>query len=194
MIPFGFSAGILLREESADKQKSSLPAPEKQIRNGWLGRRFQPPSAGLPDKADCACNEKAHRLPALRNVARCRARLRFANTPLPRFAIAAARKTSSAPATITIRANTLACGLPGDDRRGNQMPQRDNERNLVEGGKAKSSEINRANDPEPFFELELGRAHSAFVAEPPLGCNPPLFCQSDRNERTDCPSLSLNIA
>jgi|SRR6266513_3720249 len=29
MIPLGFSAGILLREESVDKQKSSLPVQEK---------------------------------------------------------------------------------------------------------------------------------------------------------------------
>ena len=39
------------------------------------------------------------------------------------------------------------------------MPQRENERNVVEGGKAKPREIDRANDPEPFFELEPGRAH-----------------------------------
>jgi hypothetical protein len=64
---------------------------------------------------------------------------------------------------------------------------------VIEGGNAKPSEINRANDPKPFFELELGRAHSAFVAEPTLRCNPPLFRQSD--ERTNLfPSLSLNIA
>ena len=81
----------------------------------------------------------------------------------------------------------------GGDRRGNQMPQRDNERNVVEDGNAKPNEINRANDPKPFFELELGRAHSAFVAEPPLRCNPPLLRQSDETTNR-LPSLSLNIA
>ena len=39
------------------------------------------------------------------------------------------------------------------------MTQRGNEGNLVELGKAKSREIDRGNDPEPFFELDLGRAH-----------------------------------
>ena len=50
------------------------------------------------------------------------------------------------------------------------MPQRDDERNLVEGGKAKPSEINRADDPEPLFELEPGRAHDRICSEasPPL--------------------------
>ena len=39
------------------------------------------------------------------------------------------------------------------------MPQRDNERDAVEGGKAKPHKIGRADDPEPFFELEPGRSH-----------------------------------
>jgi hypothetical protein len=40
------------------------------------------------------------------------------------------------------------------------MPQRGDERNLVKNGKGKSYEINRAYDPEAFFELEPGRSHS----------------------------------
>jgi len=44
------------------------------------------------------------------------------------------------------------------------MPQADNERNVVKGGKAKPSEINRANDPKPFFEFELRRAHPAICS------------------------------
>ncbi len=40
------------------------------------------------------------------------------------------------------------------------MPQRGDKRNLVKSGKEKSCEINRAYDPEPFFELEPGRSHS----------------------------------
>jgi hypothetical protein len=35
---------------------------------------------------------------------------------------------------------------------------------VVKGGKAKPSEINRANDPKPFLELELGRAHPAMCS------------------------------
>jgi len=50
------------------------------------------------------------------------------------------------------------------------MPQRDNERNVVEGGKAKPRKIDRANDPEPFFELEPGRAHDRICS----GCCSPL--------------------
>jgi hypothetical protein len=50
------------------------------------------------------------------------------------------------------------------------MPQRDNKRNVVEGGKAKPREIDRANDPEPFFELEPGRAHGCICS----GCCSPL--------------------
>ena len=79
-----FSAVIPLREKSADKQKSSLPAPEKQIPICSRERRFQPPSEGSPDKADCACSEKGRPLRALLNVERYRAQLRFANTPRPR--------------------------------------------------------------------------------------------------------------
>src|SRR5512133_1414879 len=52
IITFGCSAGILVLEDSGDRQKSSLPAPEKQNRSGWLKRKFQPPLADLPDKAD----------------------------------------------------------------------------------------------------------------------------------------------
>jgi hypothetical protein len=84
MIPF--SEGILLAEESADRQ-TQFAGTEKEIQSGWLERQFQRPLADLPDKGDCACNEKAHRLPALRNVERYRAQLRFSNTPLPMFAI-----------------------------------------------------------------------------------------------------------
>ena len=51
------------------------------------------------------------------------------------------------------------------------MPQRGNERNMVEGGKAKPREIDRGDDPEPLFELEPGRAQAAFVAAPALRCN-----------------------
>src|SRR5215471_20358011 len=45
------------------------------------------------------------------------------------------------------------------DRWSNQMPQRGDERNMVKGGKAKPGKINCADDPEPSFELEPGRAH-----------------------------------
>jgi hypothetical protein len=38
------------------------------------------------------------------------------------------------------------------------MPQRDNERDLVENRKEKRREIERGDDPEPFFELEPRRA------------------------------------
>ena len=51
------------------------------------------------------------------------------------------------------------------------MPQRGNERNMVEGGKAKPREIDRGDDPEPLFELEPGRAHAESVAAPALSCN-----------------------
>ena len=50
------------------------------------------------------------------------------------------------------------------------MPQRDNERIVVEGGNAKPNEINRANDPKPFFKLELGCAHLRICS----GASPPL--------------------
>ena len=40
-----------------------------------------------------------------------------------------------------------------------QMAYRDDERRVIKYGQAKSCEVNRADDPEPFFELEPGRAH-----------------------------------
>jgi len=39
------------------------------------------------------------------------------------------------------------------------MPQRGDERNVVEGEKAKPAEINCADDPESSFELKPGCAH-----------------------------------
>lgn len=39
------------------------------------------------------------------------------------------------------------------------MPQRSDEGNVVELGKTKPRKINRANDSEPLFELELAGAH-----------------------------------
>ena len=52
------------------------------------------------------------------------------------------------------------------------MPQRHNERCVIKNGQEKSCKIKRADDPEPFFELEPGRAHDAFVAAVALSCNP----------------------
>jgi hypothetical protein len=63
---------------------------------------------------------------------------------------------------------------------------------VVEIRKAKPREIYRANYPEPFFELERGRAHPASVAEPPRRCNPRLVQSDETTNRL--PSLSLNIA
>jgi len=68
---------------------------------------------------------------------------------------------------------------PAGDRRSNQMPQRDDERNLVERGKAKSNEIDRADDPEPLFELERSRAHESVCSG---GC-PPLQSAIARSVR-----------
>ena len=82
-----FPGGILLRERSADKQKSMSPVAGRQIRPGWQGRRFQPPSASLPDKVDSACIEKVRQRPALPSVERCRAQLQCANMPLPMYAM-----------------------------------------------------------------------------------------------------------
>jgi len=40
------------------------------------------------------------------------------------------------------------------------MPDRDYERHVIERRKEKSHEIHRADDPEPLFELKLGRLHA----------------------------------
>ena len=44
------------------------------------------------------------------------------------------------------------------------MPERGNARDLVEGGKAKPHDIDGGDDPEPFFELEPGRAHDGICS------------------------------
>jgi hypothetical protein len=44
------------------------------------------------------------------------------------------------------------------------MPHRDYERHVIERRKEKSHEIHRADDPEPVFELKLGRAHARTLA------------------------------
>src|SRR5262245_27902850 len=45
------------------------------------------------------------------------------------------------------------------------MPQRDNERNVVEYGQAKAYQICSRDDPEPILELESGRAHDRICSE-----------------------------
>jgi hypothetical protein len=50
------------------------------------------------------------------------------------------------------------------------MPQRGDKRNLVKNRKEKPYEISRAYDPEPFFELEPGRARDRICR----GCCSPL--------------------
>src|SRR5262249_5853494 len=82
-----FSAGILLREKLADKQKSSSLTARKRILRGSRELRSQSLSEDWRNKEDCACNEKARQLRALRNVERCRARLRCANKPPPKCAV-----------------------------------------------------------------------------------------------------------
>ena len=95
------------------------------------------------------------------------------------------------------------------------MPKRADKTCVIKNGQEKSCEVDRADDPEPFFELEPGRAHGAFLAAVAIGCKPhgrrfatargpspedrseggsdASYFQSD--ERTNLfPSLSLNIA
>ena len=50
------------------------------------------------------------------------------------------------------------------------MPQRGDKRCLIKNGQRKSCEINRAYDPEAFFELEPGRSHGRICS----GSGPPL--------------------
>jgi hypothetical protein len=50
------------------------------------------------------------------------------------------------------------CAAATNRRRG-QMPEFDNEWNVIENGEEKPGEVNRADDPESFFELKLCRPH-----------------------------------
>jgi len=52
------------------------------------------------------------------------------------------------------------------------MPQCGDKRCVIKNGQEKSCEVNRAYDPEPFFELEPGRTHGAFLAAVTIGCKP----------------------
>ena len=69
------------------------------------------------------------------------------------------------------------------------MPQRDNERLIVEGGKAKPREIDRTNDPEPFFELEPGRSHSRICS----GASPPLQSAAIPSFRRNNESIAFAV-
>ena len=73
------------------------------------------------------------------------------------------------------------------------MPQRGDKRNLVEVEKAKPAEINCADDPESFFELEPGCAHDRISTGACSSLQSALFGQSDETTNL-LPSLSLNIA
>src|ERR1700751_2476949 len=53
-----------------------------------------------------------------------------------------------------------------------QMPERSDERSVIENGQQESCEVNRAYDPEPFFELEPGRGHGASLAMVAISRNP----------------------
>ena len=44
-----------------------------------------------------------------------------------------------------------------------QMANRDDERRVIKYGQAKSCEVNRADDPEPFFEFKFRRTHRSEV-------------------------------
>ena len=82
------------------------------------------------------------------------------------------------------------------------MAKCDDERSVIKNGKQKSYQINRADDPEPFFELEPTRAHACICNG---GCGQLQSCdqrfggeqvapfQSDETTNR-LPSLSLNIA
>ena len=99
------------------------------------------------------------------------------------------------------------------------MPQRGDKWCLIKNGQRKSCEINRAYDPEAFFELEPGRPHGRIcsgsgrllqsrglwqVMLQPEGskrrdhlslmsyCSSPLFQSDETTNRL--PSLSLNMA
>jgi len=96
------------------------------------------------------------------------------------------------------------CGIPAAARYRwrNQMAKCDDERSVIKNGKQKSYQINRADDPEPFFELEPTRAHACICNG---GCGQLQSCdqrfggeqvapfQSDETTNR-LPSLSLNIA
>lgn len=69
------------------------------------------------------------------------------------------------------------------------MPQRDDEGNVIEGGKAKPSEIDRANDPEPFFELEPSRAHDRICS----GCCSPLQSATGRLVRRNNEPIAFAV-
>lgn len=69
------------------------------------------------------------------------------------------------------------------------MPQRGDERNRVKNRKEKSREINRAYDPEPFFELEPGRSHSRICS----GASPPLQSAAIPSFRRNNESIAFAV-
>src|SRR5438132_2718836 len=44
------------------------------------------------------------------------------------------------------------------------MPERDNERRVIENRQREREQIDPANDPEPVLEFELGRPHGLMLA------------------------------
>jgi hypothetical protein len=53
-----------------------------------------------------------------------------------------------------------------------QVSKCEDERRVIKNREEKSYQINRADDPEPFFELEFTRAHAASVAAAAVRRNP----------------------
>ena len=63
------------------------------------------------------------------------------------------------------------------------MPQRDDERNVVEDGQAKAYQICSTDDPEPILELESGRAHDRICSEGSAPLQSSIACSVGRNNK-----------
>jgi hypothetical protein len=77
------------------------------------------------------------------------------------------------------------------DRWCNEMPHGGSERGVINTRKREPDKINRANDPKPFFELELCCPHTELVAAAVLGCKSKCLKDSLYDRRTMPHAMSI---